>query len=110
MRSFIASCFVLCVTVLEAQTPAATAFYYSASNGLADNDVQSILQDSRGFIWIGTREGLSRYDGKKFESFFHQANDSASLPLGFSTFVDVKKTTIASGMRITPIVRNWRLR
>ena len=35
---------------------------------------------------------------------------SASAPSGFSTSFEVMKTMTASGMRITPIVRNWRLR
>ena len=38
------------------------------------------------------------------------ANDSASTPLGFSTATDVTNTMIASGMRMYPIVRNWRFR
>jgi signal transduction histidine kinase/ligand-binding sensor domain-containing protein len=85
MRIFIAPFFVLCISILKAQTPPATAFYYSASNGLADNDVQSILQDSRGFIWIGTREGLSRYDGTGFKNFFAEKNNPAALPNNYVT-------------------------
>jgi ligand-binding sensor domain-containing protein len=80
MRSFIASCFVLCISLIKAQTPPATTLYYSTANGLADNDVQSILQDSRGFIWIGTKEGLSRYDGTRFKNYFAEKNNPAALP------------------------------
>lgn len=36
---------------------------YGTPNGLTDNTVRAILQDSRGFIWFGTFDGLSRYDG-----------------------------------------------
>ena len=36
--------------------------------------------------------------------------DRASVPSGLSTAVDVTNTTITSGMRMNPIVRNWRLR
>src|SRR5689334_5324388 len=39
---------------------------YTTVNGLCDNNVNSITQDTRGFIWIGTREGLSRFDGISF--------------------------------------------
>ncbi|HXL58333.1 MAG TPA: two-component regulator propeller domain-containing protein, partial [Chitinophagaceae bacterium] len=39
-------------------------------NGLSDNSVTSIVQDENGFIWIGTENGLNRYDGSQFEKFF----------------------------------------
>jgi len=34
--------------------------------GLSQSNVISILQDSRGFMWFGTRDGLNKYDGYKF--------------------------------------------
>ena len=37
--------------------------------GMTARIVQDILEDSRGFIWIGTGEGLFRYDGKTFKSY-----------------------------------------
>lgn len=43
---------------------------YSVEEGLPQSTVYSILQDSRGFIWMGTAGGgLSRFDGQKFETF-----------------------------------------
>ncbi|WP_075601950.1 hybrid sensor histidine kinase/response regulator transcription factor [Saccharicrinis aurantiacus] len=39
------------------------------SNGLSHNGVSSLLEDSRGFIWIGTFEGLNKYDGYKFTTY-----------------------------------------
>lgn len=38
-------------------------------NGLADNIITSINKDKNGFIWLGTRNGLSRYDGSKVTNF-----------------------------------------
>ena len=46
--------------------------YLSADNGLSQNVVNTMLQDSRGFLWIGTGDGLSRYDG--FETQVYQTN------------------------------------
>lgn len=42
---------------------------YTSKNGLADNSVNNIFQDSKGYIWYSTQGGLSRFDGKKFISF-----------------------------------------
>lgn len=42
---------------------------YSIEDGLVNNDVLKIYQDSRGFIWLCTRGGLSRYDGSRFTNF-----------------------------------------
>jgi len=42
---------------------------YSFRKGLSQNTVQTVLQDSRGFIWIGTWDGLNRFDGYKFQIF-----------------------------------------
>jgi len=42
---------------------------YTVQDGLVANPVRCIYQDSKGFIWIGTFEGLSRYDGYKFKNY-----------------------------------------
>ena len=47
--------------------------------GLSDLNVMCIMQDSRGFIWIGTRYGLNRYDGHQFKTFYSDPSDSNSL-------------------------------
>src|SRR5450432_1269654 len=39
---------------------------YSTADGLANNAILSIASDSRGFLWFGTPEGLSRFDGHGF--------------------------------------------
>lgn len=42
---------------------------YTVSQGLPNNSIRNIYQDSKGFIWIGTWEGLSKYDGHRFINF-----------------------------------------
>ncbi|HVI48229.1 MAG TPA: two-component regulator propeller domain-containing protein [Chitinophaga sp.] len=40
-------------------------------DGLPDAHITSLAQDTKGFLWIGTFNGLSRYDGTAFKNFFH---------------------------------------
>ncbi len=42
---------------------------YGTQDGLASSEITCLAQDSKGFMWIGTSAGLSRYDGVKFENF-----------------------------------------
>ncbi|MDB5015369.1 MAG: response regulator [Mucilaginibacter sp.] len=47
--------------------------------GLSQINVNCIIQDSRGFMWIGTRNGLNRYDGYKFITYRYDSKNSNSL-------------------------------
>jgi PAS domain S-box-containing protein len=49
------------------------------SDGLSQTSVNVISQDSMGLIWIGTTEGLNRYDGEKFDQYFSNEKESNSL-------------------------------
>lgn len=51
----------------------------STKDGLSDNMVLSIAQDKYGFIWMGTANGLNRYDGKNFITFYHHPDDTESI-------------------------------
>lgn len=42
---------------------------YDVADGLAHDHITSLLEDSRGYLWIGTYEGLSRFDGNTFVSY-----------------------------------------
>lgn len=48
-------------------------------DGLSFNSVMSLLEDTRGFLWVGTREGLNRYDGYGFKTYTHSPYDTLSL-------------------------------
>lgn len=45
---------------------------YTVSDGLPQTQARSLYQDSRGFIWIITRNGISRFDGIEFKNFFRK--------------------------------------
>ena len=49
------------------------------------------MQDSLGFIWIATIEGLSRFDGKDFKNFYAEKNDSIVKGNSFSNIYEFKK-------------------
>jgi ligand-binding sensor domain-containing protein/serine phosphatase RsbU (regulator of sigma subunit) len=53
--------------------------HYSVKQGLSQSVIHSIFQDSRGFIWVGTQDGLNRFDGYKFISYQHNPSDTSTL-------------------------------
>ena len=44
--------------------------HYNSKNGLSNNEVNDVIQDDDGFIWIATRAGLNRFDGKDFTKYY----------------------------------------
>lgn len=50
-----------------------------AERGLPSSNVTALFQDAEGFLWIGSRSGLSVYDGYSFRSFEHDVSNPASL-------------------------------
>jgi signal transduction histidine kinase/ligand-binding sensor domain-containing protein len=43
--------------------------HYDASDGLVSSNIHSVYQDRRGFLWFGTNDGLSRFDGYRFVNY-----------------------------------------
>ena len=71
--------------VLALLMPLAAAGVYlfktlDARNGLTSSQVNCILKDSRGYVWLGTTSGLYRYDGYVFKNFQSDSQDGSSLP------------------------------
>ncbi|PHN94054.1 hypothetical protein CSC80_01460 [Maribacter sp. 6B07] len=48
--------------------------HLTISNGLAHNGVTAVLEDSQGFLWFGTYDGLNRYDGHDLKTFKNTVN------------------------------------
>lgn len=59
----------LAATGVSAQQLQATRHHYSADDGMASNAITQIAQDDYGYIWIGTWNGLSRFDGYNFYNY-----------------------------------------
>ncbi|MFH1194248.1 MAG: two-component regulator propeller domain-containing protein [bacterium] len=71
--------FFLLVDVLSAQITNERVEKITVNEGLSQNYIYDIFQDSRGFLWIGTKDGLNRYDGYNFKVYRSVPHDSTSL-------------------------------
>ena len=52
---------------------------FNSEDGLAQSYVYSIIQDVHGYLWIGTDNGLSRYNGFKFENYLNSDSSSDNV-------------------------------
>ena len=64
---------------LFAQNQSVRFNHIDVEDGLSENTVRAILQDSKGFMWFATWDGLSRYDGYEFKVYKHIDGDTTSL-------------------------------
>jgi len=53
--------------------------HLGTANGLSQSNVLCILQDSKGFMWFGTRDGLNKYDGYRFVVYKNNETDKSSI-------------------------------
>ena len=60
--------------------PLCTVVKYDEKDGVPSNHVTQLLQDSHGFMWFSTWNGLCRFDGYEFQTFKTQAGDGCHMP------------------------------
>ncbi len=60
---------ILAVSFIPAEAQKYFFDNYGVKQGLSEQKVYSLIQDSKDYIWLGTANGVSRFDGKKFENF-----------------------------------------
>lgn len=71
-------CLVLaCVSNAQAQVP--VFIHHEVGNGIASNELYDLLQDSKGFLWIGSEAGLIRYNGSEFKLYTNKKLLGASV-------------------------------
>ena len=57
--------------------------HYQVEGGLSNNSVECSIQDDDGFLWFGTINGLNRFDGYTFKTFYNDPGDSTSIGSNF---------------------------
>ncbi len=53
--------------------------HFHMADGLPDREVNRVVEDALGFIWVGTNDGLARFDGREWLVFRHQQSDPGSV-------------------------------
>ncbi|MDE6445947.1 MAG: response regulator [Alistipes sp.] len=76
-------------SVAAAEPPQCIFQYYSATDGLTHDRIADIFTDSRGFVWVCTWYGVSRFDGYAFRNFSTSPGDFS--PLSHHRFVSVSE-------------------
>ena len=89
MRKFLHILF-FCIWIsplaISAQSLRGTFSTYTSLDGLVHNNILDIYTDSRGFVWICTWNGISRFDGYHFKNY---CNDPDNLPVQHNRFTQV---------------------
>lgn len=93
---FFALFFSFFALALTAQPEGVALRHLTTDDGLSHNYVTAIAQDTQGFMWFGTMDGLTRFDGKRCTVFRPREGDSTSLP-----FRQV------NGLSLDPLGRLW---
>jgi diguanylate cyclase (GGDEF)-like protein/PAS domain S-box-containing protein len=72
--------FIFVFTISELSASELKVKQLTVEEGLSQSMVSSMIEDSRGFMWFGTENGLNRYDGHKFDQFFYNPQNENGLP------------------------------
>ncbi|MGZ3757870.1 MAG: two-component regulator propeller domain-containing protein [Mucilaginibacter sp.] len=84
---FVAFFYLLNPVFVFSQKPNVKFRQINIEQGLSNSWVETIYQDSRGFMWIGTRNGLDRYDGQQFKVYITDAKDPTSISDNFIKYI-----------------------
>ncbi|MEO9887380.1 MAG: two-component regulator propeller domain-containing protein [Balneola sp.] len=79
MRLFLLSVLILISIDIKAQNVSFKFKNYSLEEGLSQSTVYAFLEDDLGYLWIGTRDGLNRFDNNKFVTYYPSFDETNSL-------------------------------
>ncbi|HAZ01183.1 MAG TPA: hypothetical protein DCY97_03270 [Marinilabiliales bacterium] len=91
-RNFIVVFLILVASVVKVNAADELKFrHLGFEDGLSNSNVNCIIQDSNGFIWIGTENGLNRFDGYKFTQYYSNSENGLLSDEVFCLLIDKKK-------------------
>lgn len=68
------------VCVVQAQSGNLHFVNFSSKDGLSSNTINVIIKDRFGYMWFGSEDGLSKFDGTRFTVYNHNAADTSTIP------------------------------
>jgi len=77
LKNFLLPFIIFCGLYLQAQVP--VYIHYEIGNGIPSNELYDVVQDSKGFLWIGSEAGLIRYNGSEFKLYTNKKLLGASI-------------------------------
>ncbi|HEX2933920.1 MAG TPA: two-component regulator propeller domain-containing protein [Bacteroidales bacterium] len=92
MRYFLLSIMIAISATLLSQAQDIKFKHYTTIDGLSQNSIQCIYQDSIGFIWLGTGDGLNRFDGYEFKVYLPDPSNPHALGHGSINRIMYKST------------------
>ncbi|RMF56476.1 MAG: hypothetical protein D6748_13430, partial [Calditrichaeota bacterium] len=72
---------------MYAQTEALSFSHLSIEDGLSQSAVYALYQDSQGYVWIGTKDGLNKFDGYKFTVYQHDPFNPTTISNNYITAI-----------------------
>ena len=89
-KQFIASVLIFIISVSASLGQSYYFRHYQVENGLSNNTVFCCVQDKSGFMWMGTKDGLNRFDGYNYKIFRNDGGDTLSIGDNFirSLYID----------------------
>jgi len=74
---------IICLILFSGMNPAwgqvKQFTHYKVLDGISQSEILCIFQDSEGYMWLGTQNGLNKFDGYNFENFFNEPADSNTI-------------------------------
>ena len=69
------ACLLISFQIAFTQSYIPSMVSYTTEEGLSSNEIHALHRDAKGFMWIGTQNGLNRFDGREFKVYTKE-NDS----------------------------------
>lgn len=97
MKTIITFLFLVSFIQMYAQEKIALFKNYTVKNGLSQNTVIRTLEDSKGYIWFCTRDGLNRFDGTEFEVYRADGSKNSLTSSDVTTIAEVENGVLWIG-------------